>query len=403
MREDIKERIELIKCGKVPKGYKKTKLGIIPEDWEVVRIQDILEKIDNPVEVKADEEYTQIGIRSHGKGIFYKEPVTGKELGNKRVFWVEPDCFVVNIVFAWERAVARTRKSDKGKIASHRFPMYKLKTNKADLNFICTFFKTQRGNEIMQFASPGGAGRNRTLGQDRFLKSMIMLPPVDEQKKIDDIIACCDSRISLQERKIVEKEKLYNKYINKVVSGQTKYFRKDNTWKRMTLADVFEYIQPSKYIVKNTEYNDDFKIPVLTAGKTFILGYTNETDGIYTDVPVVIFDDFTTDMQYVDFDFKVKSSAMKILKIKKEYDILFMFYTMRTLNYKVGAHERQWISKYSKLEIDVPPLYAQKQMARIFDEFRKELELERKLLLEYQKEKNAIIQLILSEIGRAHV
>lgn len=396
MREDIKERIELIKCGKVLEGYKKTKLGIIPEDWEVVRIQDILERIDNPVEVKADEEYTQIGIRSHGKGIFYKEPVTGKELGNKRVFWVEPDCFVVNIVFAWERAVARTRKSDKGKIASHRFPMYKVKTNKADLNFICTFFKTQRGNEIMQFASPGGAGRNRTLGQDRFLKSMIMLPPVDEQKKIDDIIACCDSRISLQERKIVEKEKLYNKYINKVVSGQTKYFRKDNTWKRMTLADVFEYIQPSKYIVKNTEYNDDFKIPVLTAGKTFILGYTNETDGIYTDVPVVIFDDFTTDMQYVDFDFKVKSSAMKILKIKKEYDILFMFYTMRTLNYKVGAHERQWISKYSKLEIDVPPLYAQKQMARIFDEFRKELELERKLLLEYQKEKNAIIQLILS-------
>lgn len=82
----------------------------------------------------------------------------------------------------------------------------------------------------------------------------------------------------------------------------------------MTLADVFEYIQPSKYIVKNTEYNDDFKIPVLTAGKTFILGYINETDGIYTDVPVVIFDDFTTDMQYVDFDFKVKSSAMKILK-----------------------------------------------------------------------------------------
>lgn len=396
MREDIKERIELIKCGKVLEGYKKTKLGIIPEDWEVVRIQDILEKIDNPVEVKADEEYTQIGIRSHGKGIFYKEPVTGKELGNKRVFWVEPDCFVVNIVFAWERAVARTRKSDKGKIASHRFPMYKVKTNKADLNFICTFFKTQRGNEIMQFASPGGAGRNRTLGQERFLKSMIILPSVDEQRKIDDIIACCDSRISLQERKIVEKEKLYYKYINKVVSGQTEDFRKDNTWKRMTLADVFEYLQPSRYIVRNTEYNDEFKIPVLTAGKTFILGYTNETEGIYTDVPVVIFDDFTTDMQYVDFEFKVKSSAMKILKIKKDYDILFMFYTMRTLNYKVGDHERQWISKYSKLEIDVPPLCVQKQMARIFDVFRKELELERKLLIEYQKEKDAIIQLILS-------
>ena len=194
MREDIKERIELIRAGKVPEGYKKTKLGILPEKWEIVQIKDILIKVDNPVEIKADEEYTQIGIRSHGKGIFYKESITGKELGNKRVFWVEPDCFVVNIVFAWERAVARTRKSDMGKIASHRFPMYKVDAIRLDLNYICTFFKTQRGNDIMQFASPGGAGRNRTLGQDRFLKSMIYLPPIEEQRKIDDIIKCCENK-----------------------------------------------------------------------------------------------------------------------------------------------------------------------------------------------------------------
>ena len=141
MREDIKERIELIKCGKVPDGYKKTKIGIIPKDWEIVQVQDVLEKVDNPVEVKIDEEYTQIGIRSHGKGIFYKEPVTGKELGNKRVFWIEPDCFVVNIVFAWECAIARTTIEQKGMIASHRFPMYKPKDKRVNLDYLVLYFK----------------------------------------------------------------------------------------------------------------------------------------------------------------------------------------------------------------------------------------------------------------------
>ncbi len=402
MREDIKERIELIRAGKVPEGYKKTKLGILPEKWEIVQIKDILIKVDNPVEVKADEEYTQIGIRSHGKGIFYKEPVTGKELGSKRVFWVEPDCFVVNIVFAWERAVARTRKSDIGKIASHRFPMYKVDAIRLDLNYICTFFKTQRGNDVMQFASPGGAGRNRTLGQDRFLKSMIYLPTIQEQRKIDDIIKCCENKIALQEKKISDKEKLFKKYVGKVVSGNTKVFNKDSTWKKVALEDVFDYIQPSKYIVKSTDYSDDFETPVLTAGKTFILGYTDEMQGIYENVPVIIFDDFTTDVQYVDFKFKVKSSAMKILKNRNGYDLLFMFYMMKSINYIATAHERQWISKYSKLKVSVPPIEVQKQMANVFEQFRKELYLEKQLLLYYEKEKKAIIQLVLSGIVRTN-
>lgn len=396
MREDIKERIELIRAGKVPVGYKKTKLGIIPQKWEIVQIKDILIKVDNPVEVKADEEYTQIGIRSHGKGIFYKEPITGKKLGNKRVFWVEPDCFIVNVVFAWERAVARTRKSDIGTIASHRFPMYKVDAIRLDLNYICTFFKTQRGNDVMQFASPGGAGRNRTLGQDRFLKSMIYLPPIEEQRKIDEIIKCCENKIILQERKIRDKKKLFKKYVVKVVSGNTKVFKKDSTWKQVAFEDVFDYIQPSKYIVKSTDYADDYETPVLTAGKTFILGYTDEMQGIYENVPVIIFDDFTTDVQYVDFKFKVKSSAMKILKSKVGYDLLFMFYMMKSMNYIATAHERQWISKYSKLKVTVPPIEIQKQMANVFEQFRRELQLEEQLLLCYEKEKKAIIQLLLS-------
>src|SRR5881392_1469089 len=92
------------------------------ENWRKMRINQLTERVSIPVVVEANESYTQIGIRSHGKGLFHKEPAAGKELGNKRVFWVKEDLFVVNIVFAWEQAVAKTTKAEFGTIASHRFP-----------------------------------------------------------------------------------------------------------------------------------------------------------------------------------------------------------------------------------------------------------------------------------------
>ena len=88
-------------------------------------------------------------------------------------------------------------------------------------------------------------------------------------------------------------------------------------WAVCRLEDIVDYEQPTQYIVESTDYCDEYKIPVLTPGKSFILGYTNETTGIYDKLPTIIFDDFTTDSRFVDFPFKVKSSAMKILQVTK--------------------------------------------------------------------------------------
>lgn len=252
MREDIKERIELIKCGKVPEGYKKTKLGIIPKDWEIVQVQDVLEKVDNPVEVKLDEEYTQIGIRSHGKGIFYKEPVTGKNLGNKRVFWVEPNCIVVNIVFAWERAVARTTYKDKGMIASHRFPMYRVKSDKLNLDYAVIYFLSERGKQTMEFASPGGAGRNRTLGLDRFMKSQMILPPVDKQIEIVKMMNCIDLNIEMQEHLISLYDECKEWVIEQLVMGKKRLPNLRGKWSEKKLSEVL--IERKEYAIKGTEY-----------------------------------------------------------------------------------------------------------------------------------------------------
>lgn len=131
-------------------------------------------------------------------------------------------------------------------------------------------------------------------------------------------------------------------------------------WEVKTLGECLEYEQPTKYIVKNTQYSDEYEIPVLTAGKSFLLGYTNDTENIFTQTPVIIFDDFTTDSKFVDFHFKVKSSAMKILHATKIADIKFVFYFMQTIQYRSDTHKRYWISEYTKLPIPLPPLEVQK-------------------------------------------
>lgn len=144
------------------------------------------------------------------------------------------------------------------------------------------------------------------------------------------------------------------------------------------LYTVMDYEQPTKYIVKDTKYDDEFETPVLTAGQSFILGYTNESAGIFeasTDNPVIIFDDFTTSFHWVDFDFKVKSSAMKILRLKKDKshnaDFRYLYHVMKNIQYVPVDHTRQWIEKYSKFKIPLPPLPIQKEIVNILDKFTK--------------------------------
>lgn len=151
------------------------------------------------------------------------------------------------------------------------------------------------------------------------------------------------------------------------------------------LGEVLEYEQPSKYIVESTNYHNAYETPVLTAGQTFILGYTDEKQGVYDasqDNPAIIFDDFTTSFHWVDFKFKVKSSAMKMLRPKKGADVTlrYIYFAMRCVEYYAQDHARQWISVYSKFQIPIPPLPVQQEIVNILDTFTQlEAELEAEL------------------------
>ncbi|MFN5349026.1 MAG: hypothetical protein ACK5A0_05745, partial [Polaromonas sp.] len=134
-------------------------------------------------------------------------------------------------------------------------------------------------------------------------------------------------------------------------------FRSAGGWTLRELGDCLDYLQPTQYLVNSTAYNDNYEIPVVTAGKTFILGHTDETEGVFDQpLPVVIFDDFTTATQYVDFRFKAKSSAMKILLAKQNANIKFIYESIQQIDYEVGAHGRHWISVYSKIKVAIPKL-----------------------------------------------
>lgn len=145
-------------------------------------------------------------------------------------------------------------------------------------------------------------------------------------------------------------------------------------WQIKQIKDLLDFERPDNYIVKSESYSPKNKIPVLTANKSFILGYTDEDFGVYKNIPAIIFDDFTADSKFVDFPFKVKSSAIKILKSKENVDLRFVFELMKFINFSVANHKRHYISQYQNLEVAVPPYLEQK----IISEMLSTIELQAK-------------------------
>ncbi|MDP1658757.1 MAG: restriction endonuclease subunit S [Methylotenera sp.] len=211
---------------------------MLPSGWYRKAISEVLNKVSIPVDVVPNEKYREIGIRSHARGIFHKEEITGKSLGNKRVFHIEPNCFVVNIVFAWEQAVAKTTANELGMIASHRFPMFKPKSEQCDIDYILFLFKTEYGKYLLGLASPGGAGRNKTLGQSEFAKLVIKLPPLKEQIKIANIITTWDKAIETTEKLIINSQQQKKYLTQQLLTGKHRVAGFTGAWQKFTLSQL---------------------------------------------------------------------------------------------------------------------------------------------------------------------
>ncbi|WP_300366078.1 restriction endonuclease subunit S [uncultured Subdoligranulum sp.] len=169
-------------------------------------------------------------------------------------------------------------------------------------------------------------------------------------------------------------------------------------WKEYELGQLLNYEQPSPYIVKSTNYSDTYSTPVLTAGKSFIIGYTDETVGIYNSLPVIIFDDFTTSSQHVNFPFKVKSSAMKILSPNVNLVLpKFIYYRMQIIQFDHSTHKRYWIQQYSKIKVQIPSIPEQERIVSKIEELFSRLDASVAELQAAKEKLSAYRQAVLKE------
>lgn len=225
---------------------------------------------------------------------------------------------------------------------------------------------------------------------------------IKEQQKIGDLISQLDNNITLYQRKLDQLNQLKEALLQQMFPGKGETVPKlrfegfEGEWEERKLGELLNYEQPTNYIVQSTEYNDSYTTPVLTAGQSFILGFTDEKEGINRatkDNPVIIFDDFTTGSHLVDFPFKVKSSAMKILyRSNDNHNHTFLFYLLKNIKYEPQAHERHWISLFSNFKVKVANDFEQEKIGSLLGKLDNKIIFQQRKLEQLQNMKQVLLQ-----------
>ena len=281
-------------------------------------------------------------------------------------------------------------------------------------NIYVKFFAYLLSTQAEKYVSYIG---NPKLMNNTVAEILLFFPSfLPEQQKIAEILEAVDETIDKTEA-IIEKYKRIKQGLKQnlltrgidengqIRSKKTHKFKDSplgripEEWGVVKLEDVLKYKQPYNYIVESTKY-EETGIPVLTAGKTFVLGYTNENEGIYSDVPVIIFDDFTTESKFVNFPFKVKSSAMKFLKEKNKEKVIlkYIFESIQLIKYPSigGDHKRRWISEFQNICIPLPPFPEQHHIASILSQVDGTIEKEQKYKQKFEQIKQGLMENLLT-------
>lgn len=281
-------------------------------------------------------------------------------------------------------------------LVSKEYPVFV--ENESNLKFIVPYINSS--SSFTKFCSEQKKGGTRTrLYYKTLCEYQMMMPLLDEQNKIADYFTNLDNLITLHQRKLELLEKQKKAVMQAIFSRKVRFKKEDGSdfteWEEKSLDDLLQYEQPTKYLVSSTDYKDEYKTPVLTAGQSLILGYTDETNGIYeaSEVnPVIIFDDFTTSYHWIDFPFKVKSSAMKMLTMKTDDVFEYVYFAMGSIDYRPTSHSRQWISTYSQLTIPMPHKDEQKLIADFLTSFDEAIATAREEFAKWKELRKGLLQ-----------
>ena len=370
----------------IPQGYKQTELGIIPEDWEVKSFSQIFDMYPNNTYPRDCMNDSRGVVRNiHYGDVLIKYP-TIVDVENCAIPYLNEGVKIKlqKLVQSGDIIIADTAEDETvGKCVEIK--------NVGDNKIVAglhTFFcrptapfaagwlgyyinSTNYHNQLIPYIT---GIKVSSISRTSIQETKLLVPPIAEQRVIAEALSDVDGLIAALDKKIAKKRLLKQGAMQQLLTGKKRLPGFTDEWKYVALEHLLEYEQPTKYLVQSTDYIES-GTPVLTAGKTFILGYTAETKGIYTNLPVIIFDDFTTDSKYVTMPFKAKSSAMKMLQLKdRRYNLRLVYELMQLIQFPLYDHQRYWISEYSKLQVYIPSDFKEQQaIATILSDMDKEI------------------------------
>ena len=326
------------------------------EEWKETKIGDITSKVGSGVTPKGGSAvYKTSGhlfIRSQNVGngrfllddVAYIDEATHKKQINTEL---KDGDVLLNITGASIGRTTVVNKNVEGGNVNQHVCIIRLLEDYSP-NYICNYLLSYGGQKQIDSFQAGGNREGLNFEQIRSIKFSI--PSFREQSKIASLLSLLEERIATQNKIIEDLKKLKVAIRDKQLNAIRKHYGLN-----YQICDLLDYEQPTKYVVTDTEYSEDrSKTPVLTANKAFILGYTDENFGVYDNGACIILDDFTLDCKYVDFPFKVKSSAIKILTVKSDCSLRYVYEYLNYMNLETIEHKRHYISEIEPMIIAYP-------------------------------------------------
>lgn len=377
----------------VKPGYKQTEVGVIPIDWQVKTIGELgyITSGESPSRFAFDN-----GNIPYFKVDQLNNSTKYQEITPYKIKYEHP-VEKGSIIFPKRGAAIATNK-----VRILKDPSF-FDTNIMSITFTSKlahsefFYYYLVRKELWQIADTTSVPQ---INNKHILPLLCPFPSLVEQNRIAEALSDVDSMISSLEKLIAKKKAVKQGAVQELLTGKKRLPGFAGEWKVYKLDELLQYEQPTKYIVRSAKYTEQ-GIPVLTAGKSLILGYTTENDGIYENLPVIIFDDFVTSSKYITYRFKVKSSAMKMLTLKnEEMNLKLIFELMQMIDFVPVDHQRHWISQYSQFEIKLPPtIEEQTAISSILADMDNEIEaLEQKLEKTRQIKQGMMQQLLTGKI-----
>lgn len=391
MDTEIKTRIEMINKGEVPEGYKKTKVGIIPEDWEVKRLGEIVKFLDDK----------RVPIKEEDRR--YMEKLYPYYGASGIIDYVDDYLFDEELILLGEDgANILTRSSRLAFLVSGKYWVNNHAHVMKGKECINQYFLAEKLESLSYKKYNTGTAQPK-INQKTCSNIEIAIPFLQEQQKIAQILSTWDEAIGLKEKLIEEKKEQKKGLMQKLLTGEVRLSGFDGEWEEVEFNKIFSRIPSNKYQIKTKDYLEDGLYPVVDQGKQKIIAYSNHEDKLFKikSDGVIVFGDHTREVKYIDFDFIIGADGTQLIKTKEGFDIKFYYYHLLIKKIPDTGYNRHF--KFLKeMMFYYPPLPEQKAIAQILSTADKEIELLEKELELLKLQKKGLMQLLLTGIVRVN-